>query len=103
VKETVTDWLNGLTADFYDEGAVKHVQHPDKCLNSNGDYIDSKHMLCLVATLKLFGWLKFSFVYNKTVVGASHGNLPHIENFGNQVTLTQISIQATGRQTGFSW
>jgi hypothetical protein len=24
-------------------------------------------------------------------VGASHGNLPHDENFGDQVTLTQIS------------
>jgi hypothetical protein len=26
VKETITDWLNGLVADFYDEGFVKHVQ-----------------------------------------------------------------------------
>jgi hypothetical protein len=30
-------------------------------------------------------------------VGASHGNLPHDENFGDQVTLTQIGIQATLR------
>jgi histone-lysine N-methyltransferase SETMAR len=26
VKETVTDWLNGLAADLYDEGIVKLVQ-----------------------------------------------------------------------------
>jgi hypothetical protein len=30
-------------------------------------------------------------------VRASHGNLPHVKNFGNQVTLTQIGIQVTGR------
>jgi hypothetical protein len=28
-------------------------------------------------------------------VGASHGNLPHVKNFGNHVTLTQIGIQVT--------
>jgi hypothetical protein len=36
-------------------------------------------------------------------VGASHGNLPHVKNFGDQVTLMQIGIQATARQTGFPW
>jgi histone-lysine N-methyltransferase SETMAR len=30
VKETVTDWLNGLAANFYDEGIVKLVQRLDK-------------------------------------------------------------------------
>jgi hypothetical protein len=30
-------------------------------------------------------------------MGASGGNLPHVKNFGNQVTLTQIGIQATLR------
>jgi hypothetical protein len=39
VKETVTDWLNGLASDFYDEGIVKLVQHLDKCLNRNRDYV----------------------------------------------------------------
>jgi hypothetical protein len=37
VQETVTDWLNGPAADFYDEGIVKLVQRLDKCLNRNGD------------------------------------------------------------------
>jgi hypothetical protein len=31
------------------------------------------------------------------------GSLPHVKNFGDQVTLTQIGIQATARQTGFPW
>jgi hypothetical protein len=39
----------------------------------------------------------------KGFVGASHGNLPHVKNFGDQVTLMQIGIQATARQTGFPW
>jgi hypothetical protein len=39
-KETVTDWLHGLAADFYNEGIVKLVQRLDKCLTSNGDYIE---------------------------------------------------------------
>jgi hypothetical protein len=30
--------VNGLVADFYDEGIVKLVQILDKCLNHNGDY-----------------------------------------------------------------
>jgi hypothetical protein len=30
-------------------------------------------------------------------VGASHGNLPHVKNFSDQVTLMQIGIQATAR------
>jgi hypothetical protein len=40
VKETVMDWLNGLVADFYDEGIVKLVQHSGKYLNHSGDYIE---------------------------------------------------------------
>jgi hypothetical protein len=32
-KETVTDWLNGLVADFCDEGIVQLVQCLDKCSN----------------------------------------------------------------------
>jgi hypothetical protein len=38
VKETVTDWLNGLAADLYYEGIMKLVQRLDKCLNRNVDY-----------------------------------------------------------------
>jgi hypothetical protein len=30
VEETVTDWLNGLVANFCDEGIVKIVQRLDK-------------------------------------------------------------------------
>jgi hypothetical protein len=37
VKETVTGWLNGLAAVFYDEGIIKLVECLDKCLNCNGD------------------------------------------------------------------
>jgi hypothetical protein len=37
VKETVTDWLSGLAADFYDEGIVELVQRLDKCLSRNGN------------------------------------------------------------------
>jgi hypothetical protein len=40
VKETVTDWLNGLAANFYEKGIIKLVKHLDKCLNHNGDYIE---------------------------------------------------------------
>jgi hypothetical protein len=39
VKEKVMDWLNGLVANFYDEGIVKPVQHLDNCPNHNGDYV----------------------------------------------------------------
>jgi hypothetical protein len=40
VKETVTDWLNGLAADFCDEGIVRLVQRLDKCLSLNGDCVE---------------------------------------------------------------
>jgi histone-lysine N-methyltransferase SETMAR len=33
VKDTVTAWLNGLAAEFYDEGIVKLLSRLDKCLN----------------------------------------------------------------------
>jgi hypothetical protein len=39
-ERTVTDWLNGLAADFYDKGIVKLVQPLVKYLNHNGDYIE---------------------------------------------------------------
>jgi hypothetical protein len=34
------DWLNGLAADFYEEGISKLVQRLDKCLNRNRDYTE---------------------------------------------------------------
>jgi hypothetical protein len=40
VKETVTAWLNGLAAEFYDEGTVKLLSRLDKCLNLYGDYVE---------------------------------------------------------------
>jgi hypothetical protein len=40
VKETVTAWLNGLAAEFYDEGIVKFFSRLDKCLNLYGDYVE---------------------------------------------------------------
>jgi hypothetical protein len=39
-NETVTGWLNGLSADCYDEGIARLVQRLDKCLNWNGDYVE---------------------------------------------------------------
>jgi hypothetical protein len=47
VKEMVTDQLNGLAANFYDDGIVKLEQDLDKCVNSNGDHV----LLYLVVTL----------------------------------------------------
>jgi hypothetical protein len=44
--------------------------------------------------------LQIGTLYNNIfiqIVGASHWNLPHVKNFGDQVTLTQIGIQATAR------
>jgi hypothetical protein len=40
VKESVPDPLNGLAADFYDEGIVKFVLRVDKRLNRNGNYAE---------------------------------------------------------------
>jgi hypothetical protein len=40
VKETVTAWLNGLAAEFYDEGIVKLLSRLGKCLNLYGDCIE---------------------------------------------------------------
>jgi histone-lysine N-methyltransferase SETMAR len=40
VKETDTAWLNGLAAEFYDEGIVKLLSRLDKCLNLYGDYVE---------------------------------------------------------------
>jgi hypothetical protein len=40
VKETVTAWLNGLAAEFYDEGIVKLLSRLDNCLNLYGDYVE---------------------------------------------------------------
>jgi hypothetical protein len=34
------DWLNGLAAEFYDEGIVKLLSRLDKCLNLYGDYVE---------------------------------------------------------------
>jgi hypothetical protein len=39
-KKTVTNWLNRLAANFYDEVTVKLVQRLDKCLNCNADYVE---------------------------------------------------------------
>jgi hypothetical protein len=47
VKDTVADGLNGLAADGYGEGIVRLVQRLDKCLNSNGDYVQKR--TCVVS------------------------------------------------------
>jgi hypothetical protein len=38
-QETITDWLNGLAADFCIWAIIKLVQRLDKLLNCNGDCI----------------------------------------------------------------
>jgi hypothetical protein len=46
VKDTVTDWLNGLAADFYDEGIVRLVQRLEKCLMQWG--LSRKINICCI-------------------------------------------------------
>jgi hypothetical protein len=36
----VTDWFNGLAADFYDAGIHKLVTQYDKCLNTHENYVE---------------------------------------------------------------
>jgi hypothetical protein len=55
VKETVTDWLNGLAADFYDQGIIKFVQHLGKWLNHRGNYAEKQtNVVSRVLLLQLF-------------------------------------------------
>jgi hypothetical protein len=67
-KETVTDWLNGLAADFYDEGIVKLVQRVDKCLKSNVHYVEKYTYVASSGDIKIIWTNMISFVYNKTVL-----------------------------------
>jgi len=36
----VKNWLSSQPATFYDAGIVKLVSRYDKCLNSEGDYVE---------------------------------------------------------------
>jgi hypothetical protein len=40
VRETLMDGLNGLIANFCDDGIVDLVQRVIRCLNHNEDYIE---------------------------------------------------------------
>jgi hypothetical protein len=40
VKGTVTDWLNGLATDVYEERITRLVQSVDRYPNCNGDYTE---------------------------------------------------------------
>jgi hypothetical protein len=40
VKDTFTDWLNGLVSAFYSERLIKLVQRLDKYLNPNGNHTE---------------------------------------------------------------
>jgi hypothetical protein len=40
MKETITDWLKRLAANFYNDVIMKLVQCLDKCLNYNGNYVE---------------------------------------------------------------
>jgi hypothetical protein len=41
MKETVTDWLSGLAANFCGERIVRLVQRLDRCRNCNGKYTEN--------------------------------------------------------------
>ena len=40
LMDGVKDWLSSQLATFYDAGLVKLVSRYDKCLNSEGDYVE---------------------------------------------------------------
>jgi len=40
VMDGFRQWLNGLTAEVYDEGIQKLVTGYDKCRNVGGDYVE---------------------------------------------------------------
>ncbi|GFX67160.1 histone-lysine N-methyltransferase SETMAR [Trichonephila clavipes] len=39
-KTTVKQWLSNQAASFFDDGIQKLVPRYDKCLNSNGNYVE---------------------------------------------------------------
>jgi hypothetical protein len=40
LMDGVKDWLSSQAATFFDVGIQKLVSHYDKCLNSEGDYVE---------------------------------------------------------------
>jgi hypothetical protein len=40
LMDVLKDWLSSQPATFYDAGIVKFVSCYDKCLNSEGDYVE---------------------------------------------------------------
>ena len=40
LMDGVKDWLSSQPATFYDSGIVKLASRYDKCLNSEGDYVE---------------------------------------------------------------
>jgi hypothetical protein len=40
LMDGVKDWLSSQPATFYDAGIVKLMSRYDKCLNSEGDYVE---------------------------------------------------------------
>jgi hypothetical protein len=47
--------------------------------------------------LRMVELIKYRGILSLYYEGASHGNLPHVGNTGDQVTLKQIGIQVTAR------
>jgi hypothetical protein len=47
VKGTVTDWSNGLAADFYNKGIVNLTQRLDRCLSHNGETMQKNIHICI--------------------------------------------------------
>jgi hypothetical protein len=60
VKETVMDWLNGVVANFYEEGIVKLVQCLKKYLKCNGNYVEIQTYVVASYDIKII-WMNEVF------------------------------------------
>jgi hypothetical protein len=56
VENTATDCLNGLAANFYDEGIIRLMKRLDKCLNCNGNYIEEYTYVASSSDIKII-WM----------------------------------------------
>jgi hypothetical protein len=75
------------------------LQSRNRELGSNSGALEIlRDTISQFLNMKRMPFLPVSYVmWFLSVVGASHGHLPHVGNTGNQVTLPQIGIQATAR------
>jgi hypothetical protein len=74
-----SDWPHGLGADCW-----VLVIAMDRSMNRSGDYVGSKHILCLVATLIFYGRMNFYFGFNETVLTLIMAHLKFFFKFCKQ-------------------